>query len=79
VPAHNRFRSNDEERLLPLRPQPTDGNPEERHAIHAATRDEALSVGPSRAQAESLPEFNEGLIIALYLWAVSDFSSYTNQ
>jgi len=29
VPAHNRFRRDDDERLLPLRPQPTDGNPEE--------------------------------------------------
>ena len=29
VPAHNRFRSDDEDQLLPLRPQSTDGNPEE--------------------------------------------------
>ena len=29
VPAHNRFGSDDDDRLLPLRPQPTDGNPEE--------------------------------------------------
>jgi len=29
VPAHNRFRSDDDDRLLPLGPQPTDGDPEE--------------------------------------------------
>jgi len=29
VLAHNRFRSDDDERLLPLRPQPMDSNPEE--------------------------------------------------
>ena len=29
VPAHDSLRSDDEECLLPLRPQPTDGNPEE--------------------------------------------------
>ena len=26
---HNRFRRDNDERLLPLRPEPTDGNPEE--------------------------------------------------
>ena len=29
VPADNSFRSDDDDRLLPSRPQPTDGNPEE--------------------------------------------------
>ena len=29
VPADNSFRSDDDDRLLPLRPQPTNGNPEE--------------------------------------------------
>ena len=29
VPARNRFGSDDDDRLLPLRPQPTDGNQEE--------------------------------------------------
>ena len=29
MPADNSFRSNDDDRLLPSRPQPTDSNPEE--------------------------------------------------
>jgi hypothetical protein len=58
VPADERFRRDNDERLLPLRPEPTDGNPEKLvQEAEAGPRMSALQNGELLAKNQVLQNY----------------------